>query len=396
MKFFLKTAVIKSARSLLKAGYLLPVNRKKVLFSAYEGRQYGCNPRYIFEALYEKRPDLDIVWVMNNPEMLPKKYRGKVRTVKFLSPSHIRELLTSRIIVSNLGIEPFLPKRKGQTFINTWHGGGAYKRVSWDMDIFPDDQKKYMAAMRDLRAASTDIFLASCQRFAEVSSTDFGVERKKFIPSGMPRNDRLVCRNTISTAELRKTICAKYDINPDSLLVLYAPTFRGTYREQTKLDLQICCPQVADVFREKFSRDVHFLFRSHVGKDMHAIDFKNMNVGISDFTSYPDMQDLLAIADVLITDYSSSIWDFSLSRKPAFLFMPDLEFYMKNYGFYTPLSDWPYPHAVNIDDFCSLITDYNEEANANRISRHLSLLGSYETGKARDKVIEIISSLTGA
>lgn len=390
MKFVIKTVAVRTLRNLLKTMRVLPVAKNKILFSAYEGMQFGCNPRYIFEYLFEKIPDLDFVWVLNDPSRLPAKYRGRVRTVKFLSAAHLKELSTSRVIISNLGIEPFLPKRKEQTFINTWHGGGAYKRVSWDMNVFSSEQQKYMTVMRDFRSASTDVFLSSCRCFSQVSSEDFGVDYSKFVATGMPRNDRLVLSDSEESRRLREEICKEYGIDPESLLVLYAPTFRGTFRNQQHLDMQVCSPEVAEAFSRRFVKPVTFLFRSHVAKDGSKQDLTKLGVTIADFTEYPDMQELLQVADVLITDYSSSIWDFSLTGKPAFLFMPDLKEYTKSHGFYTALDKWPYPYAESVEEFNELILGYNPEENKQRIEMHLELLGSYETGDAREKVTTII------
>ncbi len=137
------------ARMLLKAGYIFPVKRTRVLFSSYEGRQYTCNPKYIFEGMINQFGDrYEYIWVLNNKNQLPEKYRSRVNTVSFLSCRHIYYMLTSGIIISNLGIEPIFPKRRCQKFINTWHGGGAYKRVSVDMNMFGAVEKYYMRKVR--------------------------------------------------------------------------------------------------------------------------------------------------------------------------------------------------------------------------------------------------------
>lgn len=390
MKNRIKTLVVVTLRAILKLGWILPVSGKKVLFNAYEGMQYGCNPKYIFENLEKKNPDLDFVWVMNNPNDLPDEYRAKVKIVKFLSLAHIKALLTSKVIVSNLGIEPFFPKRKSQTFINTWHGGGAYKRVASDMDIFSISKRRYVRKMRDLRSKSTDIFLSSCSRFTDVSSKDFAVDINKFIASGLPRNDRLVDSKCAPDGNLRESICRENGIDSSSLLVLYAPTFRGDFRKQTNVDNDICCRQVEEAFCKRFGRPVTFLFRSHVSKENSHDVAVGKGVKIVSMTDYPDMQELLEISDILITDYSSSIWDFALTGKPGFLYMPDVAEYLKQRGFYTPLEDWPYPYAESVVNFVKIIGEYDEIKSKIKIRRHLDLLGSHERGIGRDVVTRII------
>lgn len=392
MKHLLKTYTVLLTRFLLRAGHILPVKKRRVLFSAYEGLQYGCNPKYIFEALKERYPETECIWVLNDPEKLPAKYQGMVRTVKFLTIPHLKALLTSHVIVSNLGIEPILPKRKKQFFINTWHGGGAYKQVSAELDMFSVSQKRYVRTMRDLRAGMTDMFLSSCRRFSEVSSKDFAVPSDRFIKSGMPRNDRFFNRNEKDRDELRKQICDRYGLDSGNLLVLYAPTFRGNHRDQENIDNKVCCPEVATPFRKRFGRPVSFLFRSHISKNS-PVQKKRTDCTVVDFTGYPDMQELLEIADILITDYSSSIWDFSLTAKPGFLYTPDLRDYLESRGFYTPISDWPYPYAEDIEGFIKLIENYSEENNKERIVRHQELLGNYEKGTATTQVVETINEI---
>lgn len=393
MKFHIKRMIVLVLRQLLKVFYVFPVRRNRILFASYEGRAYTCNPKYLFEAMCEREGDAyEYVWVLNDPLRLPERYRPKVRTVKFLSPRHIFFLMTSGTIVSNLGIEPMIPKRKRQTFINTWHGGGAYKKVAWDMNIFSASEKRYVKTMRNLRSRSTDIVLSSCEAFTEVSSRDFGIPRERFIPTGLPRNDRFFCEDKRAREQLRSSICDAYGLDASDLLVLYAPTYRGSYHAQQSVDTQACSREVVRAFSERFGRKVSILFRGHVSMDCRQLSWNESEVAVADLTRHPDMQELLDIADVLITDYSSSIWDFSFTGKPGFLFMPDLKQYGHDRGFYTPIGKWPYPYAETIPALCRLITDYDEKSAAIKIRDHQHLLRSYERGIAVCSVLDILDT----
>jgi len=105
------------------------------------------------------------------------------------------------------------------------------------------------------------------------------------------------------------------------------------------------------------------------------------------------MQELLCAADVLITDYSSSIWDFSFTGKPCFLYAPDLAQYDKERGFYTSIETWPAILAEDNDTLIKNILDFNERDFTERVRKHHDDLGSYETGQATqiigDKIYEI-------
>lgn len=393
MRYYIKVYIVSLARVILKLGYIFPIKKKRILFSSYEGLQYTCNPKYLFQGLFDSLDkSYDYIWVLNDRGLLPKKYHGKVKTVKYLSPKHIYYLLTSEFIISNLGIEPIIPKRKSQVFINTWHGGGAYKRVSADMSMFTEPEKYYIKKMRDFRKKDTTYFLSSCERFTEVSSQDFFINKFSFISSGLPRNDRFFCTSPEKRLAEKKVFCASYGVPIDNLIVLYAPTFRGSHRKQEHIDDQVCSAKVSQTLKERFNKSVTFLFRSHISKDLNLIENENSEVNMIDVTKYPDMQDLLDYADILITDYSSSIWDYCITFKPGFLFVPDLKKYELGRGFYIPISSWPYPYAESVEELCDKIKYYSLEDNENRIKTHQKELGTFERGNALQCVIKLIEN----
>lgn len=392
MNSYLKIGIVYCVRNILKLLHILPVKKRQILFSAYEGMAYTCNPKYIFESLMETDDTgFKYIWCLNDKNYLPEKYHNCVKTTKFLSFSHIYYLITSGVIISNVGIEPIIPKRKSQIFINTWHGGGAYKRVSFDMGVYTKSEQYYIKCMRSLRRKDTDFFLSSCRKFTDVSSIDFDIESSRFVSCGLPRNDRFFSENEYLRKTLRRKICMEYRLDQYALLVLYAPTYRGTYRMQQQIDRQVCSQRVISAFSERFGRNVIMLFRSHISKNVISESKDtNSDITVVDVTEYPDMQDLLDIADVLITDYSSSIWDYSITQKPGFLYMPDINSYGIERGFYTPLDKWPYPYAENISSFCQLILDYDEEKSHAKIKAHQNLLGSYEQGNSNQIVLRLL------
>lgn len=393
MKNYIKAQIVTSLRIILRLGYVFPVKKKRILFSSYEGLQYTCNPKYLFQGLFELLDKkYEYVWVLNDHNLLPEKYRGIVKTVKYLSYKHIYYLLTSEFIISNLGIEPIIPKRKSQVFINTWHGGGAYKRVSADMNMFTKSEKYYIRKMRDIRRNDTTFFLSSSERFTEVSSQDFFVNKNNFVSSGLPRNDRFFNTLPEERLEARRYFCELYKIPVDNLLVLYAPTFRGSHRRQEHIDNQVCDAKVSLTLEKRFKKNVTFLFRSHISKGSSFTENANSEVNMIDMTKYPDMQDLLDYADVLITDYSSSIWDYCITHKPGFLFVPDLEKYQSGRGFYTPISRWPYPYAETVEELCEKIKSYSTNDNESCIKAHQVELGTFERGRALYYVVDLIKN----
>lgn len=382
MKHYIKIIVIFFFRILLRVYHVFPVKDNQILFSSFEGKNYGCNPKYIFEYLYAKYGErYGYVWNIDDVGKIPCEY--KVKTCRQLSVLHLFYLATSRVIISNQPILPLFPKRKVQMFINTTHGGGAYKKFGFNTTLVTAADKRCMTYMRNVRAKMINHVISSCRAYTEIFSgkTEYNIRKDRFLSIGMPRNDLFFSPHQDSMKnETRKRL----GIDEYVKVVLYAPTYRGSYRRtvsfQTNLNINTVCLAV----EERFGSKAIFLYRSHlINKRQHLNSFM-------DVTDYQDMQELLLIADIFITDYSSSVWDFSLTGKPGFLFTPDLQNYQKEVDFHTPIEDWPYPYLQTTDDLCEAILNYDEIEAYKKIRAHHSLLGSHEKGNATEKVCDII------
>ena len=114
-----------------------------------------------------------------------------------------------------------------------------------------------------------------------------------------------------------------------------------------------------------------------------------------DATSYDDVQELLAAAEILITDYSSIMWDFSLKGKPVFLYHPDADIYRKERGYYLPFSEMPYVEAFDEEDLCRKIEGFNEEDYRERVAAFVKEYGSFDRGNAAKAVGDRIRKLLG-
>lgn len=381
MMVWLKYIVIVILRFLLRGLYVFPVRRKRILFEASEGEIFGCNPKYIFMFLHEKYGDcLDYVWCLNDRAKLPQTYR--LKCVKYLSFKHIFYLITSKVIITNVGIEPFFPKRKSQLVINTWHGGGAYKDSGAGSAFLSKSRVNLMNYMLGLRAGMTNYFVSSCEVWNPIYSKKFLINEERILKVGLPRNDIFFKENNLD--EIRAVLGERYGIDGREMWVLYAPTFRGYWRNVNHTPIPFDTIMVKDAIRKRFGKGCEILYRHHNFDKGRRIE------GCIDVSDYQDMQELLVAADVLITDYSSSIWDYSFTNKPGFLYVPDLKDYEHDTRFLTPLSEWQYPYATNMNDLCDLIEKYDEEIALARIKQHLVRMGSYENGHATEKVCKVI------
>lgn len=358
-------------RAVLHVFYLFPIRNDRVFFANYCTPRYACNPKYLTEYLYRQYPGrFEYIWMADIPEAFCLE-RG-IRAVRRNSLRFFYYALTSRVFVSNAGMPLYIPFRKGQLTVATWHGGGAYKLTGIDVPrATKRDYREYAAA-----AKATRLFLSSSRVFTERVIRGAFLYQGEVMDSGLPRNDILFVSPESVTASVR----SRYHVPDGTRILLYAPTFRGDFHHASNSGAEaagldpVRCIEAAQA---RFGGDWCMFYRAH-----HAVSDHLRDAACVDVSDYPDMQELLCAADILITDYSSSMWDFALTGKPGFLFATDIESYENERDFYTPIEEWPYPLATNGEELAKEIRQFDEQRHLAKVTRHLKNLGSYEKGEA--------------
>lgn len=361
-------------RALLSPLRLLPVRRKRVLFVSFRGKQYSCNPKAISEAL-EGTDGLEIVWAFHEPEKFSFLIQRGIRVVSDRGLKFVVLALTSRVVCTNTYYKPYLPRRKKQFYLRTWHGGGAYKRVDYPAGL--------MGFYIRIQQQGADLYLSSSAEFTRGTLRGAFGYRGEVLECGMPRNDLLVSGDWKKRGdEVRR------ELGLTGHVALYAPTYREDSR---KSDHELETETLRAALSERFGGTWTVLFRGHhvVSGDLCAA------YGDRDVTDYPDMQPLLCAADVLITDYSSSMWDMSLTGKPVFLYCTDLTDYRRERDFFTDISAWPFPLAENNRELSRNILNFDESAYLQAVERHHRILGTRESGHAAQAAAERIRKECG-
>lgn len=359
---------------LLKILYIFPIKNNRIIFESYSGKSYSCNPKYIYKAISKKYPEEhEAIWVIN------KKTSDLNHTVcvKRNSLKYCYYMLTSKVIVVNWGVNAFLPYRKNQLVINTWHGGGAYKKMGTDVTLSQIEKKRILQDGK-----KTDIVISSNRRFSIAFSHAYGLSINKLWEIGMPRNDVLISYNLYDKEKILKRL----GFNSKQKLVLYAPTFRGHISKAHSMNTTIDQKKCLDSLKKRFHGEWVFGIRTHYIYNSHKITLSET----IDLSNYPDMQELLIAADVLITDYSSCMWDFSLTEKPCFIYATDSDQYINERDFYTPISSWPFPIAKNNEELIDNILNYNKQTYNERVKKHHNQLGICESGHASELVADTI------
>ncbi|MEN9713781.1 MAG: hypothetical protein RLZZ164_445 [Actinomycetota bacterium] len=289
--------------------------REAVLFQSFEGKVIGDSPLDIFRELKTVRPDLEFIWTEGANSAAPEGSRG----VRFGSSQWLDALATSRYLVNNNTFPWYFKKVEGQVYLQTWHGT-PLKRLG--KDIANGALTKSYTDLMARETAAWDYLVSPSNFYSSAMASAFGY-RGKVLEVGYPRNDRLSAATDQQRSELRRKLGVH---DPSTVLVMYAPTWRnyertatGSWRSVNYLDENTTLP---DGYR--------LVFRGHT--NTHS-NHKGHSTAI-DATHYPDVTELYLACDVLVTDYSSMMFDFSITGKPMLFLAPDLERYKSEQGFY--------------------------------------------------------------
>lgn len=361
--------------------WIFPIKENRITLLNELSFTYGDSLKYINEYIKINYPGkYEVIFPMHS---FKEDFDTSVIPVYPMSFKYFYFLLTSRAIVTNAGGISYLPiRKKRQIVINTWHGGGPYKKTGTALH-----KNKWYLYETKMNAKNVSYILSSCKYFTRYEAKAMLYPKGKCISSGMPRNDIFF----EDRPWIREKVFAYAGIDQNKKIVLYAPTYRsdsGNSASQKELYLgDIDYGRVLIALNERFGEKWYFGIRLHPKLKSVVIEKDD----IINFTEYPDMQELLYVADAVITDYSSLIWDYSFTKRPCLLYADDIEKYERERGFYMPISKWPFPIAHNNDELISNISAFDEEDYTKKLLLHLKESGSFERGHACEIVLGLIT-----
>ena len=366
-----------------------PIVPNKIVFDNYMGKGYGCNPRYVADKLLEKYPgQFDIVWVVSRKDSETAVFPEGIRTVLYNTPDSRREYATAKVWVSNYHkisyVRKGMYKKKGQYFIQMWHGSLGIKKIENDAAVLTQDRNWLRLAQKS--SSMVDYWISNSKFESEVYRSAFW-DVRNILEYGHPRDDCLVC----PTAEPRRLVGEFFSLKPEQKICFYAPTFREDYR----LDCyQIDFAALKQALDKRFGGDWIILVRLHPRIRKYSSQVIPEEPFVLDATYYADIQELVAAADCMITDYSSCLFDFVLTRRPGFLFATDVEEYNHERGFYYPLESTPFPLATNNAQLMQNVAQFDEPLYRQKVQQFLEDRGCMEDGHASERVADLIAKLT--
>lgn len=371
----MKTKFLKN--SFISALRVLPIKKNKIVFCNFSGRGYGDNPKYIAEEIHSRNLDMDMVWLCNDTELNMAKY---IRVVKIWSLRHYFELTTAHVIVSNVRINLGVEKRKGQIYLQTWHGPFCSKKVEGEVENLLD--KDYVISAKH-DGSITDGIISNSRLLDEQYKRAFWLSKNtEILKIGLPRNDFLI--KNANNLQLIKKIKNKLKVPVDSFVILYAPTFRDDYStEGYKIDFE----NVLKAFESRLKTQCWILVRLHPNarKQVNEIKFGSR---IIDATSYSDIQSLSIASDVIISDYSSTVFDFAILRKPVFICALDLQQYILTRGLLDEFFRYPFPFSESNKELIKKIYEFDYISYKKDLNEYFKKKPIYDEGDASKKAVD--------
>lgn len=386
----IKKITILSYRCMVR---ILPVKKKVILFESNLGRNYTGNPRAVYEEMVREGLDqeYECIWFFEDQR---KKIPGKAKVVKRARFQYLYYMAVAKVWVFDCRQPEFLIKRKETSYIQTWHGT-PLKKLALDMEqidsVVSSSIEEYHEQFR--KNTATWDYLISQNRFStETFRRCFDFADKPIFEVGYPRNDILFRGNS---KEYIEKIKKHYHIPLDKKVILYAPTWRdnefyvqGCYKFVSPLDFKKA--------QKELGEDYVFLVKYHYLVS-DKIDWSEYEGFVYSFNEKIDISRLYLISDMLITDYSSVMFDYSILKRPMLFFAYDLEDYENNLrGFYFDfLKEAPGPISKTTDQLISDIKQYDAKQWEEKYQKFSNKYNSADDGMASKKIVAKIREFIG-
>ncbi len=357
---------------------IFKIKNNRIVCVNFSGRGYGDSPKYIIEELLKENNHYEIIWAVKSKQI--ENFPKGVEVIKINSIKYFYKLSTAKVWINNSRFPVFVRKRKKQYYIQTWHSPLRLKTI--EMDAYENLSEYYKKVMIN-DSKNIDLMLSGCDFSYNIYKNSF-MYSGRILKCGTPRCDIFFDTNRIE--KIRKKFLETYNIDAAKRIILYAPTFRkNSDFEKNILDL--------DDFIDNLNKNTDniLLVRFHPSSKMNI---ETTNNNIIDVSKYPDIQELLCVADILITDYSSCSFDMMIAKKICILYIPDVEEYIKKERkLYFDFEELPFPKVKTKNELIEKINNLDNKIYLNEIEKFEKRIGLYENGQAAKEVVKKIKEV---
>lgn len=370
------------------------LNDKVILFEAFNGRNYTCSPKGIYEKMITMKEfqDYKMVWAFMEPEKHEVAPFKNLEVVKSKSKDYYKYCSMAKYWIVNSLMEEGIKKKKNQLYVQCWHGT-PLKKLRCDIEVNGASMNtaKEIKKRNDIDAKRFDYFISPSKYCTEKFTSAFNLKNLGLediiIEEGYPRNDFLFNK----TKKDIDAIKDKLGVPKDKKVLFYMPTFRDNqhtsgvgYTYKLAIDF--------DRLKKKFSKDYVILFSGHYFVT-NSIDLNKYKGFVFNVARYDEINELYLIADIIMTDYSSIFFDYANLKKPMIFYMYDYDDYKNNLrDFYISLDELPGPIAKTQDEVEEIIENIDKYSKKykEKYKKFNAKFNYLDDGDASSRVIKVI------
>lgn len=392
-KHFVKNAYARRNSAYIKKYRKAPIKDKSILYDTFWGRGAMCNPFALFEYLLHdpRYADFEHIWALDNPadySNLVERYSSckNVKFVHYMEKDYLAALCESKYLFNNTAFPAFFVKRKGQVYINTWHGI-PLKKIGPDA---PNGRVDSGNAIRNF--LQTDYIVSANPFLSKIYMETYcmdGIYPGRIVEIGYPRLDTLVNKRRAEYED--RVLRMGVALDRQRKTILYAPTWRESKMGKKHVDATLKQYQIVKDAIECALPDYQVLVKVHQYVYRQIKDFNCPSYIIP---ATVDANEVLPIADILLADYSSIFFDYLYFDRPILFFIPDIDSYVDERGLYMPINSLPGPASKNLDDVIGWLKNIDEVSNQYRqkLLEAKEWCCNYDVGNISKHLADIIFS----
>ena len=364
------------------------VNNNLIVLGSANGKAFIGNPKYLYYYL-KKNTDYELFYFVKSISLKKELENEGIKAIYAYCIEALRILRKARAVFVSHGYSDVLPFKKSSrtVFIQTWHGGDIKiigNHPYFDKYINSKKAKFLGLKLQDSKLYDFVLSTSGEEKPLQILADAFKFPKEKILSFGYPRNDILFS----NVSNLLKEFRNQYHIpNEVKTIILYAPTFReefsskNPFNDNELIELNNFCKE----------KDYIFLIKAHLHESV--LDFKNLS-NIKIVEKDADIQELLYLADILITDYSSVYFDYLLLNRPVILYTYDYEEYTSKRGIYynhmEEISPGPIVYTVReLIDVLNNISEINKKYELKQLKLK-KYFNKYCDGNSSERLLKFL------
>lgn len=351
--------------------------------------RYTCNPKYIYEELSRRKAGLDIVWLVDK-HAESSGYPVDAHIVRYDTPEGMREAYSAQLWIDNgIAFSNKFERKGDQIHVQTMHGSLGIKRI--DNAVLSRNARGWRGRRVVRRETENTDYVITNSKFEEDVFKRVFWKDVPMLRLGHARTDILFSDDHSTISRIRMSLAERYGISGDCKIAMFAPTHRAGLAAE---DIYIDYRRLKEALEERFGGSFAIVVRLHDRT-------KNLNLEgldepfVYEAGDYPDMQELMLVTDVGITDYSSWIFDYVLTCRPGFHYATDINRYDMRTGLAYPIEESPFPLAQSFDELLDRIAGFDEREFRADAASFLREKQSVDDGHAAERIVDWLLETIG-